>query len=166
MAQNKWRSNSSVQGNSLHRIGTYDEFMAVWPHMLEGYEDLIAKSGANMSDLTIEEMFKTILELSVYPERGFVGVLENKRGLPLGYLVAANTTLAFRPKELTLFVIWSNQKCPSTTRELMYELKGWATSQGFKSIKGRMYKRSGAGMRFISHVLGMRLTGMLYEVVL
>ncbi|HEY6018597.1 MAG TPA: hypothetical protein VIY48_01500, partial [Candidatus Paceibacterota bacterium] len=103
MEPNKWRSSQSQQGNFVVKIQDYDELIEVWPFILEGYPQLVAADGANMTDLTKEELFKTCLELAVRPEKGFLGVLVNKKGLPLGYIAAHDTTIAYRPRELTVF---------------------------------------------------------------
>lgn len=162
---NQWRS-SSTHGNRVVKIEDYDSFLTYWPFFLRGHEQLTKPNGANMADLTVQELFKTLLELSVYPERGFLALLVNKRGLPLGYLAAHDTTIAFRPKELTVFAIYTNDACPVTTRELMFELKQWAKGQDYKVVKAIAYKASGASLRFFNLVLQLRKTGLVWSVKL
>lgn len=166
MALNKWRSKSGSQANVVLRLETYQEFLDWWPFFLGGHKVLTAPEGANMTDLTTQEFFKTLIELVVYPERGFVAILQNKRSCPLGFIIAHDTTSNFRPKELTMFAIYTNNKCPTTTRELMFELKQWAREQGFQTLRASMFKRSGAALRFYNRVLGLHHTGMSFSTSL
>lgn len=163
MELNRWKSNTSTQGNYFRVITSYEEFLSVWDFLLEGFDQLVDAKGANMQDLTVQELFKTMLELAVYPNKGLLGILFNKKDVPLGYIAAYDTTIAFRPRELSIFGIYSNGKCPSTSKELMFELRNWARKQEFKSLRARMYKRSGAAMRFFVHILKLRHTGMVFE---
>lgn len=164
MAPNKWKSSSGSQANQILRIGSYQDALSWWPFFLEGMDNLTDPKGANMSFLTPDLLFKTLLELAVYPDRGFAGVLVNKNSVPLGFILAHDSTTSFRPRELTLFAIFTNHKCPSTTRELMYELKNWGRREGFQSLRATMPKRSGAAVRFFTRVLGLAHTGMSFSV--
>jgi hypothetical protein len=165
MAQeNKWRSNISTQGNSLERVEGYTRFLELWPFFLEGHEQQVET--ARMPGLTTDELFKSLLEIAVIKDRGFLGVLFNKKGFPLGYVAAHDTTIGFRPKEMSVYVIYTTKKCPSTTRELVYELKQWARTENFVKLNARMFKRSGAAVHFFTNTLRMRLSGMVFEQAL
>jgi hypothetical protein len=166
MEPNKWRSSQSSQGNYVTQTLGYDKFLEMWPLFLESFDSLIAPKGANMTNLTVDELFKTLLHLAVYPENGFLGCLYNKNGGFLGYVAAISTSIAFRPSALQMFAIYSNEKCPSTPKELIYELKEWARKHGFSKLHATMFRKSGTARNFFKFKLGMKENGFNFEVEL
>lgn len=162
--QNKWKSNTSSQGNQFVKIEGFRPFVDNWEFFLSGFSDQVER--ANMHDLTVDELFKSLLELAVYTTKGFIGILSNKNFVPLGYIAAHDTSISFRPPELTVFLLYSNGKCPSTEKELMYELKKWARERDFVTIRARTFKTSGSAVRFFTNTLRMKQVGVVFQAEL
>ena len=129
----------------------------------DGYEILFRKDGANMEDLTQDELLKTFLELSVYEDKGFLALLTNKKNVMLGYIAAHTVKNGFRPPALQIFCVYSSEKCPTTVQELVHELKEWAYNHGYKKLLARSYKKSGASYYMFTKMMRMKWVGMVYE---
>jgi hypothetical protein len=160
---------NSNTGNFVEVIDTYDKLIEHWDFLLEGLEKVRAGCIDNIPDVSNEEFFKTVLKISCEPHLGLVIILKSKNGKPLGYLVLIDTTAMFRPKTLTVYMIYSSGLCPSAFAELRFEGDCWARKNGFVKLQALSYRlkplprRTGAVQRFFNKTLGLRLRCVVFE---
>lgn len=146
--------------------------MGNWTFLLEGLEQVRADCPDNVPDVTNEAFFKTLLKLSTEPWLGYVIILKSKNGKPLGFMVMVDTTGMFQPKTLTVYIAYTNAKCPSTMAELRYEAEMWARSHEYEKVQALSYRvkpmprLSGAVRRYFNRTLGLRERFVVFEKVL
>src|SRR6266446_979154 len=82
--------------NHFVEIGNVDLLMKYWGFLASGLVELNASCGHGVMLVTEEAFFKTLLVvIGRNPGFGLIGVLENKRGLPLAYGVIFDNTHFF-----------------------------------------------------------------------
>lgn len=148
--------------NAIYEIKTNQEFKALAPFFSESLDMLKAKSGANLQSLTMEELVRTLILLTLDKRHGTVLVLMNKNSRPLGYVTLENVTKVFREKTVEIGYLFSNQLCPSTLKELVFEARNWARKNGYVKIQFHLHRASGSGIRLVNTVMGMKQKTLVF----
>lgn len=150
-------------------MNSYNEFIANWKFLLEGLEKVRQACPENIPDVTNDEYFKTLLTLATQPELGKILILTNCDGKPLGFIVLIDITGMFQRKTLNVYIAYSNNKCHSTMKELVFESETWARKNKFKKVQALSYRAktiihmNGTVRRHFRQALGLNERCVVFE---
>lgn len=134
-----------------------------WAFFLEGLVELNNPQGAR-GDVHSEAFLKialTIVDKGL--DFGLVAMLTSVNGKPLGFGMAYDNTEPFCQRSAIVYAVYSNKKCPSTTKELLYHAEIWATNNGFKNLHACSRRFSGAGFRLFESIWGFRRVCIVFN---
>lgn len=164
--------NSHWQGNLVEIVDSYQKLLDNWEFFLRGLEAVRKGAMDNIPGISNDEFFKTLLKIAAEPHLGLILVLKTNKGRPLGFIALIDTTAMYRPKTLTVYLIYSTGECPSTVQELRYDGDLWARKNNFVKVQALSYRlkplprRTGAVQRFFNKTMGLRLRCVVFEAEL
>jgi hypothetical protein len=158
-----------MNGNVITKVDTYQKLLDLWPFLLEGLDATKANCEDNIPDVTNDIFFKTLLAIATNVADGVILVLQSKNYKNLGFIVLVDTTAMYEPKTVTVYIAYSNAKCPSTIHELKFEGYKWARENTFVRVRALSFRvkpmprLSGAVRRYFSKTLGLQERCVVFE---
>ena len=133
--------------NKIVEINTLAGFHDAWPFLESGFEVLTRSNGGRLQ-ITPKAFQRTLINATAGSEYGGLLLLTNKNDLPLGYICLVATSTVLSPKTLSIFALYSTEKCPSAYEELVHEAKIWARMHRYEKLRFECHRITGAAAKF------------------
>lgn len=129
------------------RVNQLEQFLELWPFLLEGLEPLNASCGGRR-EIAKETYFKILLQAALgRPDLSLLGLMVDDTGKPLCYGVVLENTPMYAPKTLLCYAVYSNGNNHLAVRKMLRQAEKWAKQHGYVEIQAASRRFSGAVTR-------------------
>jgi hypothetical protein len=149
--------------NEIVVLSALDRVLAHWSLFKAGF--LAVAPQASRGDVTEEQFMMMILDIVRRGvQYGVAVILTSPEGEELGYGVAVDTTEPFsKCRTATVYMVYSNKKCSTTTKELLAFGENWARQYGFNKLFACSRRFNSASQRLFEDVWGFTRSSIVYE---